>query len=426
MNATPMPIATTNHETTYHPGLGWRVRYWSIFGGQALSLIGSALTQFVLLWWIADTTGSVAALASAGIAALLPQALLSPLGGTCADRYSRRLLMIVADLTSAVCMLVLIALFATGRIELWHAYAMMFVRSGAQAFQAPALGASMSMLVTRSFLPRAAGLYQSLQGATLVAAAPLGALAIGTMPLGWALGIDVATALLGITPLLLYAVPQPRRCTQRDGAGLWGEFREGVGLIWHDPGLRRLYALLGAVVLVIMPCFTMLPLLVKAHFGRGPGDVAVMEVCAGVGMMAGGLVVAAIAPRSPVRWLLWGFALSCAALSLTALAPARLFGVAVTWWMLSGFLFILGDAPMTSLLQTTIPNHLQGRALSLMSMVMGLAAPVGLALATPLGELVGVRWLFVMMGVAGCLVSFAGFLSPALQRLGKERDVRPR
>lgn len=59
-----------------------------------MSLVGSSLTQFVLLWWITDVTGSVAALSAAGMEALLPQAVLSPLGGTLADRYSRRLLMI--------------------------------------------------------------------------------------------------------------------------------------------------------------------------------------------------------------------------------------------------------------------------------------------------------------------------------------------
>ena len=85
------------------PGPGWQRRFWLIFSGQALSMIGSAMTQFVLLWWITDTTGDVAALGLAGMAALLPQALLGPLGGILADRYSRRLLMIAADLISALC-----------------------------------------------------------------------------------------------------------------------------------------------------------------------------------------------------------------------------------------------------------------------------------------------------------------------------------
>ncbi|WP_308718689.1 MULTISPECIES: MFS transporter [Pseudomonas] len=408
-------------QAVHDPGPRWRLRFWMIFSGQALSLVGSALTQFVLLWWIADTTGSVAALATAGMAAMLPQALLSPLGGTFADRYNRRLLMIAADVISALCMAVLIVLFLTERIELWHAYVMMFIRSAMQAFQTPAATASMAMLVPRDFLPRAAGLNQSMQSFTVVAAAPLGALAISVMPMGWALGIDVGTALLGIVPLLVFRIPQLRAAGARGIGGIWTEFREGLTLVWGHPGLRRLYGLLGAVVLVIMPSFALLPLLIKEHFNGGAPQVALMEGLAGIGMVLGGMVVAALAPRRQVPWVLWGFAASCLALALTGLVPGRLFGVAVAWWVLSGFTFILGNAPLTALLQATIPNQLQGRALSLLAMVMGLAAPVGLALATPLGEWIGIRWLFVLMGVAGTLVSLAGFLSPPLRKLDLEQ-----
>ncbi|MCH4593003.1 MFS transporter [Achromobacter xylosoxidans] len=419
--ATPVAEAQMLEQAVHDLGPRWRLRFWMIFSGQALSLVGSALTQFVLLWWITDTTGSVSALATAGMAALLPQALLSPLGGTFADRYSRRLLMIAADVISALCMAVLIVLFLTERIELWHAYVMMFIRSAMQAFQTPAATASMAMLVPRDFLPRAAGLNQSLQSFTVVAAAPLGALAISVMPMGWALGIDVGTALLGIVPLLVFRIPQLRSAGARGIGGIWTEFREGLTLVWGHPGLRRLYGLLGTVVLVIMPSFALLPLLIKEHFNGGAPQVALMEGLAGIGMVLGGMVVAALAPRRQVPWVLWGFAASCLALALTGLVPGQLFGVAVAWWVLSGFTFILGNAPLTALLQATIPNQLQGRALSLLAMAMGLAAPVGLALATPLGEWIGIRWLFVLMGVAGTLVSLAGFLSPPLRKLDMEQ-----
>lgn len=394
----------------------WRLRFWAIFGGQALSLVGSSLTQFVLLWWITDTTGSVAALSTAGMAALLPQAVLAPLGGTLADRYSRRLLMIVADAVSALCMLVLIALFLTERIELWHAYTMMAVRSAMQAFQAPAASASVAMLVPRSFVVRAAGLNQSLLSLTVVAAAPLGALAISTMPIGWALAIDVFTALLGIVPLLCYRIPQPASQMARR-TGLWIEFHEGLLLVWHTPGLRQLYLLLGAVVLAIMPTFVLVPLLVKLHFAGGAAQVALMEGLAGAGMLLGGLMTAAMAPRRLVRWTLAGFAVSCASLALTAMAPASIFGVAVAWWVISGVSFVMGNAPLTALLQTKIPNQLQGRVLALMTTLMALAAPVGLAVAAPLGEWIGVRGVFVVAGVLGALASLAGFLSPALLAL---------
>lgn len=400
----------------------WVLRYWSIFVGQALSLIGSALTQFVLLWWITDTTGSVSALAAAGMAALLPQALLSPLGGTLADRYSRRLLMIGADAISALCMLVLIVLFLTGGVALWHIYTMMFIRSAMQAFQVPAAAASTAMLVPESFLSRAAGLNQVLQSLMTIAAAPLGALAISVMPMGLALGIDVVTAVLGIAPLLVFRIPQiTKRPEQR--TSLWREFSEGVRLVWGHPGLRDFYGLLGAVVLVIMPSATLVPLLVKEHFGGGAGQVALMEATWGVGMLLGGLAVTMLAPRRHVRWMLWGFALSCFAFAFAGLMPSDGLTFALIWWVLSGITFVAGNAPVMARLQTIVPNQLQGRVLALLNMVMGLAAPVGLAIATPLGELIGIRWLFVAMGVAGGCVSLAGFCSRALLRLDDHKSV---
>lgn len=398
------------------PGPGWPLRYWSIFIGQALSLVGSALTQFVLMWWITDTTGSLSALATAGLVALLPQALLGPLGGTLADRYSRRLLMIVADAVSALCMIVLILIFLTDRIELWHIYTMLFIRSAMQAFQAPAAEASTALLVPHSFLSRAAGLNQTLQGLMAVAAAPLGALAISMMPIGWALGIDVLTAVLGIVPLLVYRIPQ-RMAPEGQRTSLWQEFREGVHLVARNPGLRNLFGLQGAVILVVMPSATLVPLLVKDHFGGGAPEVALMEALWGLGMLSGGLIVAMFAPRRHVRWILWGFAVSCFAFAISSMMPPHLFRLALVCWAASGVAFVMGNAPLTALLQTTVPNHLQGRVLSLMNTVMGLAAPVGLALATPLGELIGIRWLFVVTGVAGGLVSLAGFLSRPLRKM---------
>jgi DHA3 family macrolide efflux protein-like MFS transporter len=404
------------------PGPGWSVRFWVVFGGQALSLVGSAMTQFVLLWWITDTTGSVSALATAGLAALLPQAVLAPVGGIVADRYSRRVIMIVADAVSALCMAVLIALFVTERVELWHIYMMMFVRSSMQAFQQPAAAASAAMLVPAAFLPRVAGLNQMVLGLSIVAAAPLGALAMSLMPIGWALSIDVVTAVVGIAPLAFYAIPQ-RQLVAAARGGLFHEFNEGVQIVWSNPGLRRLYGIIGAALLVITPSFTLVPLLVKNHFGGGPEQVALLEGLGGVGMVAGGLIVTAFAPRRRVLWVLGGLSISCLTFAIAALVPGDMFWLAVVWWIVSSVTFMVGEAPFTTILQTTVPNELQGRVLSLLAMIMGLAAPVGLAIATPLGELIGVRWLFVVVGALGGLVVLLGFLSPVLRAMDQVQSM---
>ena len=414
--------------TDVRPHTAWRMRFWTVFAGQAMSLVGSSFVQFVLLWWIADTTGSVPALATAGMAATLPQALLGPLGGTLADRHSRRTLMILADLASAACMLVLIALFLAECVELWHVYTLMAVRSALQAVQAPAASASVTMLVPHSFLGRAAGLNQAMQSATLIAAAPLGALAIGVMPIGWALGLDVLTALFAIVPLLFWTIPHPAQHPaqgDRHKPTLWTELRAGVSLVWTHPGLRRLYGLIGLVATIVVPSFSLLPLLVREHFNGGATHVAFMEGLAGGGMLLGGVLVAAMAPRRHVHWILFSFAASCLALALTALAPASLFGVGATWWIISGITYVFGIAPLTSLLQTIVPAHLQGRALALLNSVIGFAGPAGLALAAPLGEAIGVRGLFIVIGALGTSASLAGFASSPLLRMSAEPGQIP-
>lgn len=218
--------------------------------------------------------------------------------------------MIKTDLISASCMLILITLFLTERVEIWHLYVMMSIRSAMQAFQHPAAAASTSMLVPESFVPRATGLNQSLYGLMTVTAAPIGALAISIMPIGLALAIDVVTAVLGIVPLPIFPIPQMRK-SLGSKTSVWQEFVEGVQTVWSREGLRHIYMLYGAVMLVVMPTFTLMPLLVRNHFAGGATDVAVIEALSGLGMLMAGLA-ALIAPKRKVLWLLWGFVLSCA------------------------------------------------------------------------------------------------------------------
>lgn len=395
----------------------WRLRFWSIWVGQAFSLIGSALTQFVLIWWITLNVGTPGALAVAGVMALLPQALLGPLGGTLADRFSRRIIMIVTDAISALCMLVLIWLFHTEQIQLWHLYSMMFIRSSMQAFQAPAASASAAMLVPREWLGRVAGLNQMLQGLMTIAAAPLGALLLAFLPFQGALLVDVVTALLAIVPLFFYAIPQPRREAHRR-TGLWTEFVEGAQVVLHNRGLLQLYGLVMLVVLTIMPTFTLTPLLVTEHFGGGVTAVALMEGLAGIGIIAGGALIA-VTPifKRRITTILISYAISCATVAFTALTPGSQLWIAAGWWAISGVTFSTGQAPLIALIQSQVPNQFQGRVLALLNTVMGLAAPIGLGLAALLGEWLGVRGIFIAGGLVSAAICLLGFAAPALRRI---------
>ncbi len=100
----------------------WKPRFFSIWAGQAFSLLGSMLVQFALVWWLTQETGSATVLAMATLVAVLPAIFLGPVAGTLVDRWNRRLVMIVADSLTALATLMLILLYRAGALEVWHVY----------------------------------------------------------------------------------------------------------------------------------------------------------------------------------------------------------------------------------------------------------------------------------------------------------------
>ena len=143
--------------------LGWKLPFFTIWTGQAFSLLGSSLVGFALIWWMTDTTGSATVLATAAIIEFLPRVFVGPFAGALVDRWNRRLVMLVADSITALATAGLIYLVWAGNLQIWHIYALMLVRSTAGAFHMPAMFSSTSLMVPEDQLTRVQGLNQLLQ-----------------------------------------------------------------------------------------------------------------------------------------------------------------------------------------------------------------------------------------------------------------------
>ena len=97
--------------------------------------------------------------------------------------------------------------------------------------------------------------------------------------------------------------------------------------------------------------------------------------------------------------------------------PSSLFWLAVVWWGICGISYSTGNAPLIALIQSQVPNHLQGRVLSLLTTLTALATPVGLSLTVPLGNLVGVRGIFILGGGIAALTCLLGLRVPSLLKI---------
>src|SRR5215211_1976545 len=140
----------------------WAIRFIPLWAGQALSLLGSQLVQFAIIWYLTRKTNSATTLAIASMMGLLPQVFLSPFIGTWVDRGNRRMILIAADSTVALTTLVLAILFVLGVAEVWHIYVALFIRAVAGGFHQSAFGASGVLLIPKEHLARVQGFNQAL------------------------------------------------------------------------------------------------------------------------------------------------------------------------------------------------------------------------------------------------------------------------
>ncbi|MEW5826315.1 MAG: MFS transporter [Candidatus Bipolaricaulota bacterium] len=394
----------------------WRSRFFAIWAGQAVSLLGSELVQFALVWWLTRTTGSAVVLAGATLFALLPQILVSPFAGALTDRWDRRRVMVFADASIAVSTLVLACLFALGAAQVWHVYVALLVRSAGSAFHWPAMQSSTSMMVPQRHLTRIGGLNQFLFGAAAVLCPPLGALLLESLPMHAVLAIDISTALLAISPLLVLRIPVPLRNTTPTtvrsviadlGAGL----RFVVG--WRPILVIILTAMV--VNLVMNPAAALTPLLVTQHFGGGAIELAGLQSARGFGMLGGGALLALWGGfRKRIVTVILALALLGAGFVAIGLLPPTAFRLALGAFAVTGVMATTCDGALFAILQSTVPHEMQGRVLSLLLSGAKAASPIGLAAAGPIADRFGVPVWYAIAGSVMVVASALIFLIPSV------------
>ncbi len=349
-----------------HQALGWMTPAEKRTG-QVFSLVGSALVQFALVWWLTRQTGSATILATASLVALLPQIFLGPFVGALVDRWNRRLDHDRrrhgdrrgdrrADLPVR----------RGHQIQVWHIYVILFVRSLGGAFHHPAMTASTSLMVPHKHLTRISGLNQLLQGFLSIFAPPLGALLISILPTQGVLAIDIGTAALAVLPLLFVAIPQPpRKVAQGNGTvqktSYWHDLADGFRYVVNWPGLLGLIILAMLLNFLLSPSGSLLPLLVLQEFKGGAAELAWVESVFGVGVIVGGLALSVWGgfKRRIISSCLGIVGLGVGVI-LTGLAPANLFWLLLAASFLTGAMQVLANGPLGAIFQSTIEPDYQG------------------------------------------------------------------
>jgi DHA3 family macrolide efflux protein-like MFS transporter len=404
----------------------WAAHFFTIWSAQAISLLGSQLVSFAVIWWLTQTTGSATVLATASIVGLLPQVVLGPFTGTLVDRWNRRLILMLADGLIALATLLLAVLFASGVVQIWHVYTLLFIRSVCGGFHWPAMQASTSLMVPKEQLSRIQGLNQMLQGGMSIASAPLGALLLAWLPMEGILAIDVATAILAITPLFFIKIPQPMRSVSSDASQIqpsfWQDFREGFRYVWGWPGLMIIGVMAMVINFLVTPAFSLLPILVTKHFNGQAIQLATLESFSGIGFIVGGLILSAWGgfKRRVITSLTGLIAMGLGCLVMGLLPPsAFVFAVATMFYL--GVINPIVNGPMLAAVQAVVAPEMQGRVFTLiMSMSTGMS-PIGLMIAGPIADKFGVQSWFIIGGIVTGLMGITSLFVPAIMNFEQGR-----
>ncbi|MFX1330776.1 MAG: MFS transporter [Promethearchaeota archaeon] len=399
--------------------------FMKILGGQGFSLVGSALVQFSLVWWLTITTGSAIVLAIATIMALLPQILISPFAGVLVDRWNRRKVMITSDGIAALMIVILAFLFAQGSASVFHVYGIMAIRSAVGVFQWPALQASVSLMVPDEHLSRINGLYQSLSGLAQIAAPPLGAMLLLIMPIQTILLIDIFTAALAIFPLMFIRVPQPdREPPTQESSSILTDMMRGVRFLTRWRGGQFTLVAVMITNLILIPSMSLVPIFALVHFNGGAFELAWLQSALGVGMLVGGIALS-----------VWGgfkrrmdtVVVAVVAMGIAILAvgmtPSGLLFLAVAGLFITGVMVPMASGSIMAILQAIVPKEIQGRVFSVVISLSPLMAPIGLAIAGPIAEAFGTSFWYLISGVVIMLIGLVGRLDSTIMEMEEAENL---
>ena len=412
-----------NTNQSHGANANWKRTFFAIWSGQKLSWIGSGLAGFALIWWLTDKAGSATVLAIGSLLTMLPAVLFGPLIGALVDRWNRRLVMLIADSAIALVSAWLAYLFWVDALQIWHVYVIMFARALGSTFHDPAINASTSMMVPEKHLPRIQGLNSALAGAVGVVSPPLGALLVKLLPLHGIMAIDVFSAAFAVIPLLFVNIPQPERSAppatcSKAKPSVWADMREGLRYVWNWPGLRTLLFLPLLLKITLIPAISLTPVLVMQHFQQDALHLGWMNAMWGLGLVVGGLALSTWGGfrRRVVTSMLGLIGLGVGTL-IVGLSPTTAFGLGLVGMLLMGTMVAFTDGPLMALLQTIVPPAKQGRVFTVVMSVSNLATPVGMAIAGPFCDKLGVNFLYILGGVACIATALIALAMPAVMHI---------
>ncbi len=393
----------------------WKRQTVLFLSSQGVSMFGSSIVQYAIMWHLTLTTQSGLMMTLYIICGFLPTFFLAPFAGVWADRYDRKKLIIGADGGIALATLILAILFLSGIQHLWLLFIVVTIRAIGAGIQTPAVGAVLPQIVPEEKLMRVNGVNGTIQSLIFFAAPLLSAALLSITTLEIILFVDVVTAVAAIGIMFFLKLRHVRNETAN--AGYLADFKAGLRYVKSQAYLKWFFIYFSILFFLMAPASFLTPLQVTRTFGGFGWRLSAIVLTFSVGMMVGGAIISAWQGfNNRVHTMVLGAMAFGICTMLFGLVPNFLIYVIVMG--ICGIAMPIFNTPTMTMLQENIDSAYIGRVFGLFSMISSSMMPMGMLLFGPLADIIDIKWILIFTGVIMMLLSLTMFKTKELVKAG--------
>ena len=392
-------------------------------GSQALTLLGSSLVQYAMMWHITLDTESGFMMTLYIICGFVPMFIVSPFAGVWADRYDRKWLIMLSDGGIAFATFILAILYYMGYGSNTLILVMAVVRAIGGGVQSPAISAILPQIVPKEALTKVNGANASLQAVIMFISPMLsaGLISLTTMPNIFM--IDVVTAVFAIV-VLHYFLKIPARTQGSSEAQMsyWEDFKLGFRSVVTHRFLKVFFAVFAVMFILMAPVSFLTPLQITRNYGEEVWRLSALEMIFSIGMLLGGALI--------TRW--GGFSNRMVTIAVSGVVISIctiLMGVLTPFWPYISMMGIFGimmpffNTPSTVIIQENVEEAYLGRVFGVLGMIQTSMMPLGMLVFGPLADIVKIEWMLIFTGSCLLLLSLYIFQNTTLRLAGEVSEA---
>jgi MFS family permease len=392
-----------------------------IWYGQVFASMATWMDSVARGWLIYELTNSSFQLGLVRGVQALPILLLSPIAGSTADLYSRKMQVMIAQVVDGLLYAAVAILILTGEIQAWHVYATSIGLATVQTFQQPSRASMISDAVPPGSLTNAIGLNAIVFNVARTAGPALAGVLIAVFGTAGSYTVQAIFYLLATVWTVKLRAENRFSPSIAGHSGKGESFGESViagwKFSWRNQEVRAGLLVVTFASLLLIPFSTLLPVFARDILAVGAQGQGLLLTSMGVGALLSSVLVASLGDRMP-RGLVMIGGVGIYGILVVIFSASSSFVLSMFVMTLIGLCHVTSHALVQTVIQAYSPPEFRGRTMAIFHMSQVILV-MGAMLIGALSTLVGAQWAATSMSVLGALAMLAIYVL-----MPKAREIR--